>query len=240
MKKLILLFALGIFTLSSNAQEIISNGETIGTSWWPAGSAGAVDTWDNPLKDAVNGTDKAMTVWINNTDANYTGGGMGGLNVDVALYNTISVMIYKQIAGKVRLELQDGTSNYFVEANYTTPNAWQKLEFAIPSAMGNITTLLVAPHFEDYTANPIPDGEAHRMWWDEVVAFEKTTTSVKNFDDNADRNIVKTEIYSITGSLLKTYDSKIVSFHGLFAKGIYIVKETDDKNVSISRKINIL
>jgi len=181
MKKSIMLsLFIAVFSVVS-AQQVISNGEDIGTAWWPAGSAGAVDVWDNPLKDGVNNSDKSITVWINNSDVDYTGAGISGLNVDVAAYNTISVMVYKLIEGKVRLELQDGTSNYFVLANYNTPGAWQKLTFKIPSGMGNIQTLLVAPHFENYQTNPIPDGEAHRMWWDEIVAYYDTNTGIMMF-----------------------------------------------------------
>ena len=68
MKKTILLLVLDLIAIGMFAQTVISNGEDIGTGWWPAGSAGAVDVWDNPLKDGVNNTDKAMTVWINNGD----------------------------------------------------------------------------------------------------------------------------------------------------------------------------
>lgn len=78
-------------------------------------------------------------------------------------------MVYKQISGTVQLELQDGTNKVYLQKEYTTPGKWQKLVYDIPIGLGNITTLLVAPHLVNTTENPIPDGEAHRMWWDEVI-----------------------------------------------------------------------
>lgn len=212
-----------------NAQQVISNGEDVGTTWWPAGSAGAVDVWDNPLKDVVNNSVKSITVWINNSDVDYTGAGISGLNVDVVSYNTISVMVYKLIEGKVRLELQDGTSNYFVEASYTTPGAWQKLIFKIPSGMGNIKTLLIAPHFENYQTNPIPDGEAHRMWWDEIVAFYDTNSGIDEVSFSQSK-YTTTEIYSTNGLLIRRISGNFSVRDLNLPHGFYILKQKDVKN----------
>lgn len=236
MKRSILLLVANLFIVTLFAQQVISNGEDTGTGWWPAGSAGAVDTWDNPLKDDVNGTNKAMTVWINNGDADYTGGGIGGLSIDVSPYNTISVMIFKQIAGTVRLELQNGTSNFFVTANYTSPGAWQNLKFLIPAGVGTLTTLLVAPHFENYVTNPIPDGEAHRMWWDQVVAYNDTTTGISNAFDSKRQNIVKTEIYSLNGVLIEQLGANEEIPYTRLSRGVFLVKCTDNNgNTSVSK-----
>jgi len=230
MKKSIMFsFFIAIFSVVS-AQQVISNGEDIGTAWWPAGSAGAVDVWDNPLKDGVNNSDKSITVWINNSDVDYTGAGISGLNVDVVAYNTISVMVYKLIEGKVRLELQDGTSNYFVEASYTTPGAWQKLIFKIPSGMGNIKTLLIAPHFENYQTNPIPDGEAHRMWWDEIVAYYDTNSGINDVSSLSHNEYTTTEIYSTNGSLINRISGNFSVRDLNLPYGFYILKQKDVKN----------
>jgi len=177
MKRTFLLVVLNLVFLTMFAQQVISNGEDIGIGWWPAGSAGSVDISDNPLKDGTNSTDKAMTVWINNADYLWTGGGMGGLNIDVNSYNCISLMVYKLIPGKVQLEIHDDIHpNVYLQQDYTTPGHWQKLVFEIPEGLGNIKTILVAPHFENSVLNPIPDGEAHRMWWDEIVAYYDPNT----------------------------------------------------------------
>ncbi|MEA4985700.1 hypothetical protein SDC9_46007 [bioreactor metagenome] len=229
MKKTILLLVLNLIAIGMFAQTVISNGESIGTGWWPAGSAGEVGVWNNPLKDGVNNTDKAMTVWINNGDLIYTGGGIGGLNVDMSTYNTISVMVYKQIAGMVRLEIQDATGNKFCFASYTSPGNWQNLKFPIPADfVGPLTALLVAPHFENYTENPIPDGEAHRMWWDEVVAFNDTTTGISNPYVDAKAEIVKTIIYTMNGSQIGVFGEKELIPFKKMSNGLYVVQEFDD------------
>lgn len=181
MKKNYLLIIVLFSTFMLNAQEqVIFNGETVNNGWWVAGSTQYIDIWDNPSKDEVNGTDKAITVWMNNGADVWTGGGIGGLNINVNTYNSVSVMVYKQISGTVQLELQDGTNKVYLQKEYTTPGKWQKLVYDIPIGLGNITTLLVAPHLVNTTENPIPDGEAHRMWWDEVIAFynPNATTAV--------------------------------------------------------------
>lgn len=236
MKKTFLLLVSVVGAFALNAQSlVVSNGEDTGLGWWPAGSAGEVGVWDNPASDVINSTAKAMTVWINNDNLSYTGGGMGGLNIDVSIYNTISVMIYKQVEGTVRLELQDGTNSYFVSVDYTTPLAWQKLDFAIPAEIGNITTLLVAPHFTDYTVNPLPEGEAHRMWWDEVVAYYRNPSSISSEDINS-KEIVLTQIFSLSGNLVKTLQRGAELNNSDLLKGAYIIKTTDTDGKVVSSK----
>ncbi|HET7733716.1 MAG TPA: hypothetical protein VFK73_07740 [Paludibacter sp.] len=231
MKKTILLSLFCVAFLALNAQTmVISNGEDIGINWWQAGSTG-VEYVDWHPKTG-NPSAKAMTIWISpNSDA-WSGGGLSGLNINVSTYNKISVLVFKNVAGTVRLELQDGGPNQFVSANYTTPGAWQKLEFAIPAGMSNITTLLIAP-FIDYNLSTIV-GEQSRCFWDEVVAFNDTTTGVSNTFSSAE--IVKTEIFTVTGSLIKTFsNSQIVTYSGI-AKGLYIIKQTDNVGNSNSFK----
>ena len=238
MKRTFLLLALNaaVFTLFAQ-QTVISNAEDTGTGWWPAGSACCIDLWDTPAKDSENNTSKAVTVWINNDNVNYTGGGISGLNVDVSLYNTISVMVYKQITGKVRLELQDGVGpNQFVTQEYTAAGVWQKLNFPIPAGMGNIKTLLVAPHFEDYTLNPIPDGESHRMWWDEVIAFNDASTGVTDINANTVQ-IIRTELYTITGEFVKSFDKDASIIDYQLKPGLYLVKKINEKGVVKCSKI---
>lgn len=240
MKKTTLLFVFGFIAACTFAQTVISNGETIGTSWWPAGSAGEIGVWNNPLKDNINNTDKAMTVWINNADLIYTGGGIGGLNVDMSSYNTISVMVYKQISGMVRLEIQDAAGNKFCFASYTNPGKWQNLQFPIPNDfVGPLTALLVAPHFENYTENPIPDGETHRMWWDEVVAFHNPSTSISNPYGDTKDEIVKTIIYAANGLQVGLFGKKELIPFKEMANGLYVVQEFDDLGRTYVSKILI-
>lgn len=233
MKKTILLavFCVTFFTLNAQTM-VISNGEDTGINWWQAGSTN-VEYVDWHPKDG-NPSAKAMTIWISTNSDAWSGGGISGLNINVNVYKSISVLVYKNVTGTVRLELQDGTKNYFVSANYTTPEAWQKLTYSIPSEMGNITTLLIAP-FIDYNLSTIV-GEQSRCFWDDVVA-SGSTTGVSNTTSN--KEIVKTEIYSITGKLLETFNGSHKMDYLSMLKGMYILREVDTEGYITCSKIHI-
>lgn len=173
MKKFTLIISMIITCNIAFGQIVLSNGEDTGLGWWQAGST-KVEYVDYHPKEG-NPSAKCMTIWISTNSDAWSGGGLGGLNINVSVYNKISVLVYKNVAGTVRLELQDGGQIQFVTANYTTPGVWQKLEFAIPVGMGNITTLLIAP-FIDYDLSTIV-GEQSRCFWDEVIAFNDNTTN---------------------------------------------------------------
>lgn len=229
---------LGTFTAMSQTQ-LISDGETTGLTWWTAGSTGGIDYWDNPSIDNINGTEKAITIWINNGDLNYTGAGINDFDIDVSLYNSISVLIYKKINGPVRLELQDNENakKEFVTQEYTSAGSWQKLEFQIPGSLEKVTTLLIAPHFVNTNESPINTEieDANRMWWDEVVAFNTITTSITN--DVMDSDIVSTHIYSLDGHLLKVLAGNASIYDTSLPKGVYILKKNDSSGVTTTSKL---
>jgi len=233
MKKTILLSLFCVAFLALNAQTmVISNGEDIGINWWQAGST-SVEYVDWHPKTG-NPSAKAMTIWISPTSDAWSGGGLSGLNVDVSVYKTISVLVYKNVTGTVRLELQDGTKNYLVTANYTTAGVWQKLNFAIPAEMGNITTLLIAP-FIDYNLSTIV-GEQSRCFWDDVVA-SSLTTGLSN--TTTTKEIVKTEIFTMTGKLVETLNGSQKVTNSSMLKGMYILKQTDVEGKIACSKISI-
>ena len=232
MKKTILLLGFNLVFITMFSQQVISNGEDIGINWWQAGSTN-VEYVDWHPKTG-NPSAKAMTIWISPTSDAWSGGGLSGLNINTTTYNKISVLVFKNVAGTVRLELQDGGPNQFVSANYTTPGAWQKLNFTIPAGMGNITTLLIAP-FIDYNLSTIV-GEQSRCFWDDVIAFSgstglSTATTTKE--------IVKTEIFTMTGKLLKTLNDGQKAPYSSMLKGMYILKQTDVDGNSACSKISI-
>jgi hypothetical protein len=235
MKKTILLLVLNFAVVAVFAQQVISNGENIGINWWQAGSTG-IEYVDWHPKEG-NPSAKAMTIWISPTSDAWSGGGLSGLNINVSIYNKISVLVFKNVAGTVRLELQDGGPNQFVTANYTTPGVWQKLEFAIPVGMGNITTLLIAP-FIDYNLSTIV-GEQSRCFWDEVIAFNDTTTGFSNPLEISNQVITKTEIYSVTGSLMLTLNGNQKIPYSNLSKGLYVVKTEDNTGTKTCVKIAI-
>ena len=234
MKKTILLSLFCVAFLALNAQQtmVISNGEDIGINWWQAGSTN-VEYVDWFPKEG-NPSAKAMTIWISTNSDAWSGGGLSGINIDVNVYKTISVLVYKNVTGTVRLELQDGTKNYFVSANYTTASVWQKLDFAIPAEMGNITTLLIAP-FIDYNLSTIV-GEQSRCFWDDVVASSQTTGLSNTMTT---KEIVKTEIFTMTGTLLETLNNSQKVPYSTMSKGIYILKQTDIEGNTACSKISI-
>jgi len=231
MKKTILLSLFCVAFLALNAQQtmVISNGEDIGINWWQAGST-VVEYVDWFPKEG-NSSTKAMTIWISPTSDAWSGGGLSNLSIDVNVYKTISVLVYKNVTGTVRLELHDGGPNQFVSANYTTPGAWQKLVFAIPAGMGNIKELLIAP-FIDYNLSTIV-GEQSRCFWDDVVASIQTT-GLSN--TTTTKEIVKTEIFTMTGKLFKTLNNSQKIPYSSMLKGMYILKQTDiDGNTACSK-----
>jgi len=233
MKKTILLSLFCFAFLALNAQTmVISNGEDIGINWWQAGSTN-IEYVDWHPKEG-NPSAKAMTIWISPTSDAWSGGGLSGLNIDVTVYKTISVLVYKNVSGTVRLELQDGGPNQLVSANYTTPGVWQKLEFAIPAGMGNITTLLIAP-FIDYDLSTIV-GEQSRCFWDDVVASSQTT-GLSNATTT--KEIVKTEIYTITGSLFEIVQGNQKIPFTKMTKGLYILKQQDSNGNISSSSISV-
>lgn len=233
MKKTILLSLFCVAFLALNAQTmVISNGEDIGINWWQAGSTN-VEYVDWHPKEG-NPSAKAMTIWISPTSDAWSGGGLSGLNIDVNVYKTISVLVYKNVTGTVRLELHDGGPNQFVSANYTTPGAWQKLVFAIPAGMGNINELLIAP-FIDYNLSTIV-GEQSRCFWDDVVASSQTT-GLSNVTTT--KEIVKTEIYTITGSLFEIVQGNQKIPFTKMTKGLYILKQHDINGNITSSTISV-
>jgi hypothetical protein len=234
MKKTILLSLFCVAFLALNAQQtmVISNGEDIGINWWQAGST-VVEYVDWFPKEG-NPSAKAMTIWISKDSDPWSGGGLSGLNIDVNVYKTISVLVYKNVTGTVRLELQDGTNKYFVSANYPTASVWQKLNFAIPAEMGNITTLLIAP-FIDYDLSTLT-GEQSRCFWDDVVAYSQTT-GLSNATTT--KEIVKTEIYTITGSLFEIVQGNQKIPFTKMTKGLYILKQQDSNGNISSSSISV-
>ena len=238
MKRTILLTAICFFTSMNfaQAQQVIYNGEDINPGWWPSPDFLTIDNnIDWGPKSGINTSDHCASMWINPGDEDWFCAGLGGLNIDVSAYNRISIQFYNAvISSPVRLELQDGIhDSQFVLAEYTTPGEWQELTFDIPAEMGNITTLLIAPHFVagGADARPYLTDEACRFFWDNVTAFKEAGASVeKVVAGNAE--IVSTQVYSVFGTFIgNQIDTKTLP------QGIYILKQMDSKGNTITRKI---
>jgi hypothetical protein len=187
MKKTILLLSIIFSTMLVSAQSVIifdgTGASEVGyvNPWWGVEANVEVVGWLQ--KDGTNAADPnfGATIWRDNENPGYTGGGIN-LNLDISMYNKISVDISKRVSGNVQVELQDGETkkaylNVYYDANgsggYGT-GTWQTLTFDIPDGWSHLTALLVAPHNVNTTDNPINfegDNERHRMSWDNVIAF---------------------------------------------------------------------
>lgn len=253
MKKTILLLSIIFSTMLVSAQSVIIFDGTGASEveyvnpWWGVEATVEVVGWLQ--KDGTNAADPnfGATIWRNNENPGYTGGGIN-LDLDISMYNKISVDISKRVSGNVQVELQDGETkkawlNVYYDANgsggYGT-GTWQTLTFDIPDGWSHLTALLVAPHNVNTTENPInfvEDNERHRMSWDNVIAFNDTSTGISNPFSSAE--IIKTEIFSMTGTLLKTLDGAQNIPYTLMLKGMYILKQTDAEGNITSSKISV-
>lgn len=154
--------------------QVIYNGEDVTPGWWTVGSAGDISSsMPNPRPNAVNSTAACASIWRNGADDPWTGGGLGGLNVDPAVYGKFSIVLLKDCPGNVQMEIQgEGAGNQYLQVYYTDEavGEWQELVFELPENHNftKIHTILVAPQIDD-TKND-PNFTGHRMYWDQLTA----------------------------------------------------------------------
>ncbi|KAA6300694.1 MAG: hypothetical protein EZS26_003158 [Candidatus Ordinivivax streblomastigis] len=157
----------------------------------------------------------------------------GGITFDlnISAYNKISV------AGTVQIELQDGEARAYLTTDYTPNGGWQTLVFDLPNDWTHLSALLVAPHLVNTSENPLPtnDNENHRISWDNVRVYSNTETALLNILVSENAEIVSTQIYSITGSLVTSFD-KNESWKNL-PHGIYILQQTDAWGNKTNKKV---
>ncbi|KAA6300697.1 MAG: hypothetical protein EZS26_003161 [Candidatus Ordinivivax streblomastigis] len=153
---------------------VIYNGEDIVPQWWTVGSAGDISSnFANPKSNALNSTPYCASIWRNPGDDDWTGGGLGGLNIDPTVYDHFTLLVWKEYAGDVQLEIQgDGADNQRLKVRYLGDalGEWQKLEFSLPEGHGltKIHAILVAPQITGTKDDPNFLG--HRMYWDQLIA----------------------------------------------------------------------
>ena len=159
----------------------IYDGEEVSPNWIIIGNGDINSSWDNPNPSVLNRTEKCATTWRNATDDTWQGGGLWGLDINPAIYKYFSVLILKQHAGNVQMEIQglyangEGAPNQYLKQPYSSESLgkWQRLTFELPANHGyaKIHGLLIAPHADD-TKND-PNFIGHRVYWDQVMVFEK-------------------------------------------------------------------
>lgn len=183
MKKTILLLSIIFSTMLVSAQSVIIFDGT-GVNPW-SGVEATVEVVDWLQKDGTNAADPnfGATIWRKNENPGYTGGSIN-LDLDISMYNKISVDISKRVSGNVQVELQDGETKAYLNVYYDANGSggygtgtWQTLVFDIPTGWTHLTALLIAPHNVATNGegsspiNFVDDNERHRMSWDNVIAF---------------------------------------------------------------------
>jgi hypothetical protein len=162
---------------------VIFNGEDVSPQW--TGIAGNVDSpFANPQKDGINTTAYCASILRAGEDTDNGGKAWSGgalwnsykVNIDPAKYGSFSLMVLKEVAGDVQLEIQsDGEQNKdWLKVWYSDDNLgkWQKLTFTIPEGRtAVINNILAAPHCHD-AGQPVSFG-TQRMYWDELIAIPK-------------------------------------------------------------------
>jgi hypothetical protein len=244
MKKYVLfsvtcLFASVVF--GQNPSAVIFDGEDGTNPWWGVGGA-TVEVVNWLQKNGVNTSTYGATIWRNNDNDPWNGGGIT-LDLNISAYNKISIDVSKRVSGEVQVELQDGDARAYLKLPYTPINAgeWQTLLFDLPDGWTPLTALLVAPHNVNTGENPInfdEDNERHRMSWDNVKVYydNETTTIIPKavansfhiFTQNDNIRMAVNEpsqisIYSVSGALIffQYVENEIIISQN---KGIYIVK----------------
>lgn len=158
---------------------MIYDGECVDTAWdwlfgWPAAGE------DNPVRDGANTSRKCVAFPRVNGDTDeggrtYSGGALWNdaqVNLDPAAYGSFSLLVLKEIAGPVVLELQAAgqDAKSFLTAEYTNPGRWQELRFDIPfDRTAPINNILVQIHATDAPFSPSPQ----LMYWDELAVYER-------------------------------------------------------------------
>lgn len=162
---------------------VIYNGETVSPTWASIASTiinGAI----NPKTDGINSTPNCISITRRKeaTDDGgraWSGGALWNVykvNIDPAVYSKLTLMVLKNTAGDVQLEIQsDGEQNKdWLKTTYSSDKLgqWQELTFVIPSnRTAVINNILVAPHVID-TQNDA-NFATQTMYWDELKAYPK-------------------------------------------------------------------
>lgn len=162
---------------------VIYNGETVSPTW--ASIASTINSgYLNPKTDGINPTSTCIAITRRKEGSDdggrpWSGGALWNankVNIDPKLYDRITVMILKNVAGTVQLEIQsDGEANKdWLKVAYSGDalGKWQELTFMIPaSRTAMINNILVAPHVDD--SNSDPNFVTQLMYWDQLIAHPR-------------------------------------------------------------------
>lgn len=158
---------------------IIYDGESVSPTWDKITVSSIDSKYSNPIKTGINDSEYCVSITRKKENGGddgetWSGGVLSNLSIDPTVYNKFSLMILKETAGDVQIEIQEnGEKNKdYMKVYYTTPGEWQELTFNIPTdRTAIINKVLVAPHVQD-TAE---DNNFHtqRVYWDNLKAIMK-------------------------------------------------------------------
>ncbi len=162
---------------------VIYDGETVSPTW--ASLAGTVNNgYVNPKTDGINTTSTCVSMMRTKAASDdggrpWSGGALWNenkVNIDPAVYGKFTLMVLKNTAGDVQLEIQsNGEQNKdWLKANYSADalGQWQELTFTIPAGRtAIINNILVAPHVIDAVNDP--NFSSQMMYWDQLRAHPK-------------------------------------------------------------------
>lgn len=162
---------------------VIYNGEDVSPTW--AAIASTINNgYSNPKTDGINQTSTCVAMMRNKEVSDdggqaWSGGALWNtykVDIDPEVYNKFTLMVLKEAAGNVQLEIQsDGEQNKdWLQAEYSgdANGEWQELTFEIPeSRSAVINNILVAPHVDDAVGNP--NFNSQMVYWDELKAYPK-------------------------------------------------------------------
>lgn len=162
---------------------IIYDGETVSPTW--ASIAGTVNNgYVNPKTDGINSTSTCISMMRTKAASDdggrpWSGGALWNenkVNIDPAIYSKFTLMVLKNVAGDVQLEIQsNGEQNKdWLKASYSADalGQWQELTFTIPAGRtAVINNILVAPHVIDAVNDP--NFSSQMMYWDQLRAHPK-------------------------------------------------------------------
>lgn len=162
---------------------IIYDGETVSPTWSSIAST-INNGYLNPKTDGLNATPTCMSIMRKKEGSDdggrpWSGGALWNankVNIDPKIYGKITVMVLKEVAGNVQLEIQsDGEQNKdWLKVSYSADalGKWQELTFEIPaSRTAIINNILIAPHVDDASSNLL--FTSHMMYWDQLIAHPK-------------------------------------------------------------------
>ncbi len=158
---------------------VLYNGEDVSPTWESIASSVNNGT-SNPVTDGINSTASCVSLLRTNTGTDdggkpWTSGVLWNsnqVNIDPAVYGSITVMVLKNVAGDVQLEVQEAgeLNKDWLHADYSADHLgeWQELTFVIPeSRTAVINNILVMPH------TPETGFDSQIMYWDQVIAHPK-------------------------------------------------------------------